>query len=40
MIEDLKEKYGILDNTFGIIKTEKSGRDLKVEVYEEISDFR
>lgn len=36
MINELKKKKDILDKTFGLIKTKKSAKELKVEVYNSI----
>ncbi|WP_457752272.1 hypothetical protein [Thermococcus sp.] len=35
-LKELEGKKDILKRTAGIIKTEKSARDLKVEIYEEL----
>ena len=33
MINELKRRKDILDKTFGLIKTKKSAKELKVEIY-------
>jgi hypothetical protein len=35
-LERLKKRKKILEETFGILQTEKSAADLKVEIYEEL----
>jgi len=39
MVNELKRRRDILDKTFGLIKTEKSAKELKADLYEEISGF-
>ena len=34
MINELKKKKDILDKTFGLIKTKKSAKELKVDLYD------
>jgi len=39
MINELKRRKDILDKTFGLIKTKKSAEELKVDLYEELSNL-
>ncbi len=39
MINELKRRKNILDKTFGLIKTKKSAKELKVDLYEELSSL-
>ena len=38
-VNDLKERYKVLKKSFGIIKTRKSAKQLKTEIYDELSDI-
>jgi len=39
MVNELKKRKDILDKTFGLIKTKKSAKELKTDLYEELSGF-
>lgn len=38
-INDLKERHETLKKSFGVIRTKKSAKQLKAEIYDEFSDI-